>query len=551
LSWGLIIDDGEIKGGMRYLRLKIFCGGESGVALILLALAAVALIGLAALALNLSYRNNIVSEVRAAAEAAAHAGASQVCPRHECWNKARVAAIEVLNRASVPTGLGSRAKFNLDASVDGHSWEVDDVRVTVERGLYGPGMGFRSFEDPFAQEHPGVPVHAASNAISVGIEVRSVPTFMSLFGKVSYGVTQRATASARSLQPTTVAPFALSVCSLMDSSGNLQTDTICKGDRFFTSVWGACPPDGGSSACSYRPGVQYAPAAWGHVATAREKCFWSEAPVYSDLRDYFGVVGLANVESVEESMIRDDLTGSVPFLASVGDRFRVLDQGLEDSATDAAVWNAISNVDFSGGDHMRLADSQLPEILPLGQVYYNRGNVDLGEWWACYHSRFEDDGSPDGWSDGVQGMCNSHRLYWGKAHMPSPSTLTQCVLGPPVGIPPQDVAVWQIKIPVIADFARAAPPCAGVNQAVSDPAVNPGGENYVIGFVDVIIFDSDIGADPPPLEGPDWCGDQNPFPGFPWGYQYRCNMVRARVLCGTNFLAATTNIGWNVPTLVP
>ncbi len=162
--------------------------------------------------------------------------------------------------------------------------------------------------------------------------------------------------------------------------------------------------------------------------------------------------------------------------------------------------------------------------------------------------------------------------------------------------------VWQAKVPIIAEDGPNARPCIiGANKA--KPSINNDSQYVVIGFVDVDIFDLDIGTPPveppalqtysfttpivplentnnPELSSPDYHDyhlkhyqvsadikipaiPDNPkettLPGTgpnPWIFQIddpavptqtntpiACNLVRARVACDNNFISSSQNHG--------
>ncbi len=159
--------------------------------------------------------------------------------------------------------------------------------------------------------------------------------------------------------------------------------------------------------------------------------------------------------------------------------------------------------------------------------------------------------------------------------------------------------IWQTKIPIIAEVGQYASPCIGRNK--SKPSINIDAPYQIIGFVDIDIFDLDIGpANPTPPVAPALqlhsytyttpssavSTTANPdldFPNFhdyhlkyqslasdikmpeieetvagpnPWLFQIddplqveqsntprECNLVRARVACNNNFIASSQNYG--------
>ena len=67
---------------------------------------------------------------------------------------------------------------------------------------------------------------------------------------------------------------------------------------------------------------------------------------------------------------------------------------------------------------------------------------------------------------------------------------------------PKDAPVWITKIPVIASFGNNSQGCAGMKQAdesfvESDPQIDLTLQYRIIGFVDLVVYDLDIGNPPP------------------------------------------------------
>ena len=142
--------------------------------------------------------------------------------------------------------------------------------------------------------------------------------------------------------------------------------------------------------------------------------------------------------------------------------------------------------------------------------------------------------------------------------------------------------VWVAKIPVIAEndlSSNASSICGSTGLGSLDPAIIESRTFEIIGFVNVTIFDTDVGPLPLNPSDPtdrslhaapfqqDWCHgwddistmpplapnsheftDPNATGPNPWFFQIEgtaqaCNAVRGRVNCDTNFIASSSNEG--------
>lgn len=120
--------------------------------------------------------------------------------------------------------------------------------------------------------------------------------------------------------------------------------------------------------------------------------------------------------------------------------------------------------------------------------------------------------------------------------------------------------VWRVRVPVIAEEGANSLGCHSVQipdrtTATRDPYVEPNRTYRVIGFVDMIIYDVDIGRPPANYQiqeaySVDLANPQ--FEDFPEAmrFQQNCNNVRARVTCGNNFIPSSASQGFPVPRLI-
>ena len=211
-------------------------------------------------------RTNLRTELRVIADAAATAGAATLCSRADCYNDSLDAMLQILNRSSFNSN--GRQKINLPSAPNvaatadevGH-WAVPDqhLKVWIERGMWvnvqamqtdtfdcvneikdsgsSQERCFESFENDWQVTRPGIPIHVAANSVRIRIEVSNFATLFSAAFSAGEGqVSVLATALVGDQDPVEVAPFALPVCSLLDSDGEFKTKELARGDRIFTGI---------------------------------------------------------------------------------------------------------------------------------------------------------------------------------------------------------------------------------------------------------------------------------------------------------------------------
>jgi hypothetical protein len=243
---------------------------ERGAVLVLAAVAVAALVLVVAFVLNGAYWKMVESDLRATADAAAHAGAATLCSTRTCYQDARSVALDVLEKHAIHGRLGGATRISLDHTA-GPVWEdpSQNVKVTIYRGRWWPNgapdavttLPDTKFE-PFDQEgtdwqasHLGTPDFMAANAVYVRVERPNVDTFMSAASR-TYSVSWATTAVAGALDSVCVAPFAIPVCALLDESGEYHPEISCHRDRLFTATDRYCPP---GTDCNIVPGFMWAP----------------------------------------------------------------------------------------------------------------------------------------------------------------------------------------------------------------------------------------------------------------------------------------------------
>ena len=208
-------------------------------------------------------RSSLRVEMQMAADAAAVAGAKILCSRRDCYSDSRTAAINILNQFLISTHVG-RNNIQLEgepnADRDGDSvndyWSYPEqgVDVWINRGMWvenhqhinqklfdcehtsAAEYCFESMEGNWQKHYPGIPVSAVANAIEIKIETKLSPTFNYFFALDNFNMHETAVALSGTSEEVPVAPFALPVCALLDTTGEFQKDELCRADRVFTAV---------------------------------------------------------------------------------------------------------------------------------------------------------------------------------------------------------------------------------------------------------------------------------------------------------------------------
>ena len=510
---------------------------EAGAVLVFAVLAVFALFSLAMLALNHYFAQVIRSEVRALAEAAAHGGASQLCPAAECWQAARAAALSTINNHTLTLGLGAKTGFSLSADGSSNVWNVGQVQLSVDRGRWSPDFGFESLDAQTQSDLPGMPFHIAANAVQVSVAVQAA-VFWDFYQIGTYTLQHTATATARRVHSVCAAPFALPICALVNQEGALDQANLCTGDRLYAGITQYTSPE-------YVPGFDYAvdddPAycynpAGGPLLPPESRIYFQDR-VYSDVSDHFGVVGLPSATEATEEAVRGVIeagSGCTPM--ALGQTFTILEGGLIDPVTDPVVWSRIIGSGGADAYHVPYTDTDYPAILATGTDAPSVSPpISVAELLRLLQYAYRRDFLNDA-------RCNSHRFY----RTPQ-ATLYSGVCPMPAMIDGMcDLSVWQVKVPVIADVRPEAAEC----NSDPGPVVGADGDWQIIGFVDVNIFDNDIGIAPPVFDETECQELAYTFTQRFISYTVPCNVVRSRILCNTDFVAAAVNRGGNTPTLV-
>lgn len=537
---------------------------ERGATLILFVLCLVPFILVIGYAMNVSYLGYMQGQLQAATDAGAHSGTASLCSSSKCWDESIEAAKSVIQQHIMPAALGEYDSIEFPKK--GNYWDLGidkSLHVIIERGWI-TSKGFESLEGSWQEHNTGVPRFVIANAVRVSISRSDITPFLSYFGVNAPTITTVAIAQKGSDGEACIAPFALHVCSLLDSSGEfLGGEHLCYSDRIFSAV---------SSTNQKKPGFFYDPvfAAQGVLETPDQECIW-QSNSYGDggqISDNYGVVGVPKGESTSEDDIRNNhLDKKCPYKAKIGDEFVVIAKGFGSSVTDNVMWEQISNSlgTLNPNDHPSFSTT-FGGIEPNIKYHDNTCTInDLG-------------------------VCGSHRFGFPNINTGSSDVgCSPLFLGKPV-TSDIDTPIWRVAIPVIAEMGSANASC-GLN----DPGYSASAKYIIIGFVTLHVFDTYIGINAPnyPIESKTWddvnkvwivtqCAGMWPtcecgydklgnvvgaqIEGLsPWGYignstsntsiygctqngvDYNCQMalpgecnsVRARISCDTSFIPTT------------
>lgn len=294
--------------------------------------------------------------------------------------------------------------------------------------------------------------------------------------------------------------------------------------------------------------------------------YLSNGPHYDDL---FGVVGLPGPAGSDiETEIQEGLTqSSAPtWSASLGDEFHILGSGLTSNLTDSLLWNAVIN--GSGGSpgepdntHPALKTTTLRTFDRVSAVFkasvvpWDSSNMMMqmafnDPLMGMFPMSFPAGPiPPEASSNGYEwffggaasydGICNSKWMSFDNFQLHSDGGVWE-----PYYVTSQtersaqlsdDSPVMHVTMPVIADPATDASGCLGIAQGASeDPRLDPARTYKIIGFVDGLIYDTDIG-NPKPEATFDYSGYTHRLKGYAFmdgnADVPSCNIVRGRLSC--------------------
>jgi hypothetical protein len=538
---------------------------EEGTVMVVVSAALFSLAAILSFVIVVGYKAVIHTQLQNAADAAALAGAGTLCGTSICSVSAREVATEILGDHSALSSPGEGQTLT-----DG----AQNFNFTVEIGRWYPSRGFESMEGTWQDLNPGVPLDLSANAVRVTATRPQVrPPLLRYLG-FSFGVSASSVALAGPANTVPVAPFAIPACALLDTDGVFRADKICGGDRIFTEAARYCPP--GNANCGVipsfvydpMPSVEQPPDWWGvDPETATDlrydlACYWPN-PHFQNVADHFGVIGLPQDSAPSEGQIRSILASSSPYVdAALGQSFKILPLGLRESETQTVLWQQIVNQFFDSTKDSHPGWNSPSTKLGAGV------NVNAHANWQYFSAPFPPDNRGPGCIGSPTrpdfGTCNSMRFGWGYPELYTANTWTTFLNFSPPNLPVnylplsasafETLPVWKVRIPVIA--SRQGEACQGILSRTSEAAVDPNLDYEIVGFVPLAVFDADLGHAPPEFPGTGIY--DNPFrvsasamsnhPGAHFGFTIdnaprNCNVVRTKIICGTDFVASSQTEG--------
>ncbi|MCB0343594.1 MAG: Tad domain-containing protein [Bdellovibrionales bacterium] len=492
--------------------------------------------------------------------------------------------------------------------IDEDTYEFLDMIITVQRGRWlvrdddfdghNEYRGFQSLEAHDAamnnEATRGIPPILSANAVRVVIERTRKPLIGSVFGGVDHVDKAEAIAIVeRPIDAVCAVPFAVPACAIRNSENGGLDQGLCEGDRLFTradqfctgqncrnnSVAAenrplptfpseACRPDGAYShtdVAMYESAQEANQAMGGLVrfdalvddenpvcvtqhgqpmseVALEQKTRWGfHAKKYPSSIEHFGVVGLPSREvrfgtvlDKVESIFNDPLhAGCVPM--RLGEEFQLLNEGMTGERFDSnIVWDKISNPALGEQSRVRLRDTELGSIEHSANIFRVQAATpfDLDDNFFKTH-----------------GVCPSRWVEPDSENVIAAQgpggTMVTVPFKPRSGIS-DDTRVWKAKFPVIAATnIDESGLCASGNELRH---LDADARIEIIGFVDGYVTDVSIGEQSQSAQ-------EAGIPegsGIAWGFSVpnqttECNSVRAKLSCGTNFIAGDVPPGANPP----
>ena len=483
---------------------------ESGIVILILAMVIPALLVLAALVAFPSYSRLTHAELQSAADASAHAAALALCSNSGCYDAASQRAVDVLSRYSIHRRDGNTAPIVLDASAGPHWEDANEYEVEVVRGAWWPnGAPASAYYKTLPNENrfilldsedgspppnntfgANVPNFVAANAVYVKITLKNYRDPLAFASPSGLEISADAIAVSGNVQSIRIAPFAVPACAIVDEDGAYHPESICQRDFFFARRDRYCAADDPN--CNVTPGMFGTLTNEFSGMMAREMCSWIQAPVASDV---FGFVGSPGIASTEESIV-SAVKDNGGFLTHIGDKFYASETGLTTPAAFGALTEKMTTDDPPLGDGWLGAMRWGPDGGgALGYPYWEYYPGGMEEYFDCSVP------GAGGW-----GACNSivFRVEDGDSWSPNAGFPVRCkapVMGTPVGWSPywfNDTprpAYWPTKAAVVAWDNMEA--CQSLGAGIDPPPPPSGAELHIIGYVDLNMYDLDIGARPP------------------------------------------------------
>jgi hypothetical protein len=476
-------------------------GDEAGAILFIALLVLLTVCLFAAFLIFHAYRNVIRAELQTAADAAALAGAGNICSSVNCLWASVYSAFDTLNSQVVHGNLDKIPRLNIAEMADSTgfmTWQTSDYRAQLRRGIWNVNTRtFQSVDDvAWVAANPGLPPALVYNAIEVTLTRLSVlPPFLSGY---------------------TVPVCHLEARDLPDGWGQYHPAEAVRVPRFFTASDRYCGVDlsGVPLNCGVRPAMSIEPKScnshslwmttlpptephgWGEGILAPLNCYASSSdgtlvgapgpepniipyeqeacwntPRFTQVSDSFGVIGmpfgtgaLAEVQAVLGAA--DGCTAT-----KIGDPFTIVSDGFNGAglAVEDLVWNQITGVYGSALTHP--AYSAVPELAGLEENFY--------------YEPFSPPPASIPTNPSSSGICNSRRFTESltAASPPYVNRINQII----------STSAWIANVPVIAAPSQSCSAAMWVN----DPVINPGSSWVVVGFVRMAFYDVDIGRNPP------------------------------------------------------
>lgn len=633
---------------------------QSGAVLSLLAAGLTAvLIGFLAFAIGIAKARSTQSRLQEIVDSAVQSGASSFCSTVACFDDAYEVALRSIENELIRSNLVSPT-FVLPRNSGPH-WNINgDILVDVERGYWWPTSvadadiptgsltlhtndQFEPIDSPsgvatWQTANPMRPAHVLANAMYIRIRRKHIFDSLALLGmfEIQQDAEMYAVAGDVNGGQVCAAPFAVHICSLINSAGEFDANQASEYERFFTGVNRYC--EVGDPDCDVIPGTLWTPVIdeerrnrrnsassdRGNSTNVpdgvspfplRHSCSYEplgSTRIHGDsLADQFGVVGLPGsagsaTESAVVSVLQEPADGTAAIYTpggcsavTIGSRFDILPDGLTEAATDEIVWSQINDTSEESYNHPEYIDTFLQYGVPTYKaqadtgwfynnippntrdriceeytaprvgacnsrvVSVNRKCIEdvydglLG--WGCSNLTFMAgimnsefvSACPPLVPDGAGGLQNDPSFYTAATGSFTgydwKSYFNESLNGPNPGVARTSPKVWRIPISVVApaqassNTALYAEYCEGVNGNTNpDPAFDPALDYFVIGFVEALFFDTDVGQDSfDPIDLADIC----PPSVFdfhaefaPWGFSggegattNRCNMVKGMV----------------------
>ena len=523
------------------------------------------------------------ARIRAAVDITLISAANVVCPSRLCLDQVRATAISTLQANLRSRELDGISTNDIDDSGSPrHLWQTEHYTIEIERGRWKPLEGFESIEGDWQQQHPGTPSHSVLYAVRVRVASRINPIFK-LLAPSMLSIESRATAIASPVEQSCVAPFALPLCSLLDSNGDFDQNKVAHADRLFSSI----DRFGADSTHNIVPDFD-----WSVVPTEALENHSVLVDLFDGLKakyngktvnsceypttrfrsatDHYGVVGVPGDRMASEDLIQVLVTGPGCAPAVIGQEFQILPEGLAQTTSADLIWSQIANQ--SVGSVTDAQHRPLQELISGGEAVPAN---------ALYFANHASNDACQGVAIGEKeplapfdvrpsfGVCNSRRSGFGRE---SWSEFQRRSVADQPGdqvCPYEDQEFaspyWKIKIPIIADESQNAQSCQGVLGSTEDPVLDPTAHYTIVGFITIGIYDVDIGERPPSLDSFPTAdrdvrrcsgiatprGEIIPenLPQFPFGFRdaagnsRNCNLVRARVDSNVRSLAGSNDAG--------